>query len=273
MRLATLRTGFGTTTVRVDSDYTGVELEHEDVGALLRSGDWQKAAQLSGEPVVFEPRDFAPVIPQPDKVICVGLNYAKHVREMGREFPNQPTLFTKFAEALAGPYDDVQLPGYAQDKPDYEGELAVVIGHRAHRVEEKDALDFVAGYSILNDYTLRDFQRTTTQFHAGKSFYRSSGFGPWLVTADEWSPGGGATLTTTVDGEVRQRDNIDDLIFSIAKLVSFCSHLYPLNPGDVIATGTPEGVGFARDEFLRDGQKVRIDIAGLGYIENRTVFD
>lgn len=186
MKLATLRTAYGTTTIRVEGDGVGVELDHADVGELLRTGDWRKAAQLSGEPIVFDPRDLAPVIPRPEKIICVGLNYAKHVREMGREFPDQPTLFIKFADALTGPYDDIHLPDYAQHTPDYEGELAVVIGDRAHRVGEEDAPGFVAGYSIINDYTLRDFQRATTQFHAGKSFYRTAGFGPWLTTADEW---------------------------------------------------------------------------------------
>ena len=274
MRLATLRTQYGTTTVRVDSDYTGVELDHEDVGALLRSGDWRKAAQLSGEPIVFDHEDLAPVIPQPEKIICVGLNYARHIREMGRQAPDQPTLFVKFADALTGPFSDVSIPGYAQSKLDYEGELAAVIGTRAHRIDRSRALSHVAGYAIMNDYTLRDFQRQTTQFHAGKSFYRSSGFGPWLTTADEWSTGSGARLTTTVNGETRQDDNTDDLIFPVAELVSFCSHLYPLNPGDVIVTGTPEGVGFARDpqQFLGHGDTVRVEIEGLGHIENTTVF-
>ena len=202
----------------------------------------------------------------------MGLNYAKHIREMGREFPEHPTLFIKFADALTGPYDDVFIPEYGTRKLDYEGELAVIIGERAHRVTRNEALDYVAGYAIMNDYTLRDFQRQTSQFHAGKSFYRTAGFGPWLTTADEWSPGSGAILTTTVGGEERQRDNTDDLIFSVAELIEFCSQLYPLNPGDVIVTGTPEGVGFARtpQQFIEDGQNVTISIEGLGKISNTT---
>ena len=181
-------------------------------------------------------------------------------------------MFIKFADALTGPYDDVFIPEYGTQKLDYEGELAVIIGERAHRVSRDEALDFVAGYAIMNDYTLRDFQRQTSQFHAGKSFYRTAGFGPWLTTADEWSPGSGAVLTTTVGGEERQRDNTDDLIFSVAELIEFCSQLYPLNPGDVIVTGTPEGVGFARtpQQFIEDGQNVTISIEGLGHISNTT---
>lgn len=272
MKLATLRTVFGTSAIRIEGDNVGVELDYEDVGALLRSEDWRKAAQLSGEPIVFDQHDLEAVVPTPGKIICVGLNYAKHIREMGREFPEHPTLFIKFADALTGPYDDVYIPEYATQKLDYEGELAVVIGERAHRVARADALDYVAGYAIMNDYTLRDFQRQTSQFHAGKSFYRTAGFGPWLTTPDEWAPGGSARLTTTVNGEVRQQDNTDDLIFSTAELIEFCSQLYPLNPGDVIVTGTPEGVGFARDpqRFLQDGDTVAIDIEGLGHISNTT---
>ena len=272
MKLATLRTGFGTSAIRIDSDNVGVELDYEDVGQLLRSEDWRKAAQLSGEPIVFDQHDLEAVVPTPGKIICVGLNYAKHIREMGRDFPEHPTLFIKFADALTGPFDDVYIPEYATQKLDYEGELAVVIGERTHRVTRADALDYVAGYAIMNDYTLCDFQRQTSQFHAGKSFYRTAGFGPWLTTPDEWAPGGNARLTTTVNGEVRQQDNTDDLIFSIAELIEFCSQLYPLNPGDVIVTGTPEGVGFARDpqQFLQDGDTVAIDVEGLGHISNTT---
>jgi len=159
MKLATLRTAFGTSAIRIEGDNVGVELDYEDVGALLRSEDWRKAAQLSGEPIVFDQHDLEAVVPTPGKIICVGLNYAKHIREMGRDFPEHPTLFIKFADALTGPFDDVYIPEYATQKLDYEGELAVVIGERTHRVTRADALDYVAGYSIMNDYTLRDYAK------------------------------------------------------------------------------------------------------------------
>lgn len=271
MKLATLRTPYGTMCIRIEDNGIGIDLEHEDVGSLLREPDWRKAAALSGEPVAFVPEDLAPVIPQPGKIICVGVNYAKHAREMERELPHQPTLFIKFPDALTGPYDNIHIPAFAQSKLDYEGELAVIIGHRAHHVAAADALNYVAGYSIINDYTLRDLQRATTQFHAGKSFYRTAGFGPWLTT--DWKPGNHARLVTRLDGDVRQDDDTDDLVFSIPTLIEFISSLYPLNPGDVIATGTPEGVGFARGQFIQDGNSVRIDIEGLGHIENKTIFD
>lgn len=275
MRLATLRSQYGTTAIRLDSDVMGAQLDFEDVGELLRAEDWRKSAQLSGEPVVFDPEHLDPVILRPEKIICVGLNYSNHISEMKHEAPEDPTLFIKFADALTGPYANVKVPRYAAGQLDYEGELAVIIGTRAHRVDRKHALKHVAGYSIINDYTMRDFQTRTSQFHAGKSFYRTAGFGPWLTTADEWSPGRGARLTTQVNGQMRQHDNTDDLIFSVAQLIEYCSHLYPLNPGDVIATGTPRGVAAARDpqKFLGDADTVRIEIDGLGFIENTTYIE
>ena len=220
MRLATVKTAFGTTAVRIEGEatslmestmLTGIELDFDDVGALLRSGDWAKAAELSGEPLVFAAEDLAPVVPHPEKIICVGLNYAKHIREMNRDFPEHPTLFIKFADALTGPYDNIYIPEFGTKKLDYEGELAVVIGKRAHRVTKEEALEHVAGYAIMNDYTLRDIQRQTTQFHAGKSFYRTAGFGPWLTTSDEWSPGQHARVRTTVDGVLKQDDDTDEI--------------------------------------------------------------
>lgn len=139
MKLATLRTQFGTTAIRIDGPGVGVELDFDDVGQLLQAEDWCKSAQLSGEPIAFREQDLAPVIPTPSKIICVGVNYAKHAREMGRELPEQPTLFVKFPEALTGPYDDIYVPDWATSKLDYEGELAVVIGSRAHNVAMADA--------------------------------------------------------------------------------------------------------------------------------------
>lgn len=296
MKLATIRTGADTTaagviTTPLEQPQPGTALADslgsatlipgiDDVGKLLRHPDWRDIAESATVGVAaarslrFRRTDLAPVVPRPEKIICVGLNYAEHIREMGREFPDHPTLFIKFADALTGPFDDVEIPAFGQAQLDYEGELAVVIGQRAHQVSAAEALDYAAGYAIMNDYTLRDFQRRTSQFHQGKSFYRTAGFGPWLTTRDEWAPGGQAMLTTTVDGEVRQHDNTDDLIFSVAHLIEFCSHLYPLNPGDVIATGTPEGVGFAREPqaFINNAQATRISIEGLGLIENVTRF-
>ena len=266
MRLVTLRVPGHDLTVaaRLESDTTAVTYPgFPDVGALLQSDSWQE-----GERVSFSHDQLAPVIPSPSKIICVGLNYAKHIEEMGHERPDVPTLFIKFPEALIGPYDDAEIPDFNADTLDFEGELAVVIGKYARHVGEADAHAHIGGYAVINDYTQRHIQKRTKQWHQGKSLERTAGFGPWLDT--EWQPG--PTLTTTVNGEMMQQAPTDDLVFSPAKLIEFISHLYPLNPGDVIATGTPAGVGHARDpkRYLSDGDTVRVEIDGLGAIENTT---
>lgn len=263
MKLATIRTGDTTTAARLIDDDRAVKLRAEDVGELLRCGSFDE-----GEEFTFAKEDLAPVIPRPGKIICVGLNYAKHIAEMGHERPDVPTLFIKYPEALIGPYDDAEVPGFNADTLDFEGELAVIIGARARHVNEADAADYIAGYAVINDYTQRHYQKRTQQWHQGKSLEKTAGFGPWLDT--EWQPG--PALTTTLNGEVMQHAPTDDLVFTPAKLVEFISHLYPLEPCDVIATGTPDGVGHARDpkRYLRDGDTVRVEIEGLGAIENTT---
>ena len=261
MRLATIRTGDTTTAARLIDDTRAVSLNAPDVGALLRDGGFEE-----GEEFTFSPTDLAPVIPRPGKIICVGLNYAKHIEEMGHKQPDVPTLFIKFPEALIGPYDDAEVPAFNAETLDFEGELAVVVGKRARHV--KNGADYIAGYSVINDYTQREYQKRTQQWHQGKSLEKTAGFGPWLDT--EWQPG--PAITTTLNGEVMQHSLTDDLVFTPAKLIEFISHLYPLEPGDVIATGTPDGVGHARNpkRYLADGDTVRVEIEGLGAIENTT---
>ncbi|MET3943328.1 fumarylacetoacetate hydrolase family protein [Corynebacterium mucifaciens] len=259
MRLATIRTGDTTTAARIIGDGRAVALGAEDVGAVLRTGAYEE-----GEEFTFAPADLAPVIPRPGKIICVGLNYAKHIAEMGHEQPDVPTLFIKFPEALIGAHDDAEVPDFNADALDFEGELAVIIGSRARHAT--DGAKHIAGYSVINDCSQREYQNRTKQWHQGKSLEKTAGFGPWLDT--EWQPG--PTITTTLNGEVMQHAPTDDLVFTPAKLVEFISHLYPLEPGDIIATGTPAGVGHARDpkRYLRDGDTVRVEIEGLGAIEN-----
>ena len=261
MRLATIRTGNTTTAARLIDDTRAVTLNAPDVGALLHAGKFEE-----GEEFTFSPADLAPVIPRPGKIICVGLNYAKHIAEMGHEQPDVPTLFIKFPEALVGPYDDAEVPEFNAESLDFEGELAVVVGKRARHVS--NGADYIAGYSVINDYTQRTYQKRTQQWHQGKSLEKTAGFGPWLDT--QWQPG--PAITTTVNGEVMQHSRTDDLVFTPAKLIEFISHLYPLEPGDVIATGTPDGVGHARDpkRYLKIGDTVRVEIEGLGAIENTT---
>lgn len=269
MRLATLRTESGTRAARIVDKHRAVLIDDfSDIGALLQQPNWRDIAAENGPGIDFAPTDLAPVIPRPGKIICVGLNYAKHIEEMGHDKPDVPTLFIKFPEALIGPYDDAEVPSFNAETLDFEGELAVVIGKTARHVREAEAAGYIAGYSVINDYTQRHFQKRTQQWHQGKSLEKTAGFGPWLDT--EWQPG--PAITTTLNGERMQHAPTDDLVFTPAKLVEFISHLYPLEPGDVIATGTPDGVGHARDpqRYLADGDVVRVEIEGLGAIENTT---
>lgn len=272
MRLATLRTATGTLALKLESDTTGRVIPgFSDVGALLNDDQWYAICLDVDTPVVeFDPTDLGPVIPRPGKIICVGLNYAKHIREMGHPQPDVPTLFIKFPEALIGPYDLAEVPAFANNCADFEGELAVVIGAPARNVAAADAGGVIAGYAIMNDFTMRDIQKRTQQWHQGKSFENTAGFGPWLDL--DFTPG--PDLTTRVNGEVMQHDSTGDLIFTPADLVEFISRIYTLQPGDVIATGTPEGVGHARDpkRYLADGDVVEISIDGLGAISNRVTF-
>lgn len=267
MKLATLRTSDGTVAVLIGTA-TATEISSvADVGALLKQHNWRElAAAASGtaHPLeAIEPARWAPVVPHPGKVLCVGLNYRNHILEMGRTLPEHPTYFAKFAEALVGPFDDIELPAMS-DAVDWEGELAVVIGSPARNLTEEQAAASIAGYAVINDVSVRDFQYRTLQWLQGKTFEHTSPFGPYLVTTDEWTPG--PTLTTTVNGETMQEVSTSDLVFSPAKLISYFSQIVTLNPGDVIATGTPGGVGHARKppRYLTDGARLKTSIEGLG---------
>ncbi|MFC9768198.1 fumarylacetoacetate hydrolase family protein [Rhodococcus jostii] len=273
MKLATLRHAGTTVAVRVDSDTTGTVIDgYPDLSALLTDPNWASLAQnASGATVDLDGADYAPVVPNPGKIICVGLNYANHIQEMGRDLPEYPTLFSKFKEALTGPYDDVIVPSYAAAQLDWEGELAFVVGRQAYQVPEADAEQYIAGYSVMNDYTMRDYQYRTLQWDQGKTFEKTSGFGPFLTTTDSYTFGG--TLVTTLEGQVVQSTTTDDLVFTPAKLVEYISHIVTLQPGDVVITGTPGGVGHARKPglYIQDGQTVEVTIEGLGTVRNTTI--
>lgn len=275
MRLATIRSAQGTFAARVESDTTAVKIDgFANVGDLLQEDNWREVAeQAAGEEVSFELTDLEAVVPAPKKIVCIGLNYANHIKEMGRDLPEVPTLFVKFPDALTGPFDDVLVPEYANSALDWEGELAVIIGKRARRVKEADAADYIAGYAVMNDYTMRDYQYRTLQWHQGKSFEKSAGFGPWMTTSDAYEPGG--ELATYLGDEKMQTTPTDDLVFNPAQLVEYISHIYPLDAGDVIVTGTPGGVGHARDpkRYIGDGDVVKVEIDGLGHVANKTVFE
>lgn len=211
----------------------------------------------------------APVL-NPGKMICVGHNYREHIMEMGREIPPFPVIFAKFANTVIGPQDDIPFFPIS-DQLDYEAEFAFVIGKRARNVSQADALNYVAGYTIINDVTYRDIQRRTIQWLQGKTVEGSAPMGPWLITTDELKDPSGLEVVLTVNGEERQHTNTANLVFTVPYLVEFLSNLMTLEPGDVILTGTPGGVGVARNPqvFLKDGDVVRIEIDGVGALENR----
>jgi 2-keto-4-pentenoate hydratase/2-oxohepta-3-ene-1,7-dioic acid hydratase in catechol pathway len=210
-----------------------------------------------------------PPIVHPGKVLCIGVNYRKHVLEMGRDLPEYPWVFTRSADSFVG-HQDAMIRPAVSEQFDFEGELALVIGKTAHRVSAASALDHVAGYCCLNDGSIRDFQRHSGQFTAGKNFWRSGAMGPWLVTADEVGDPSALRLETRLNGEVMQSASTSDLIFDIPTLIEYCSTFARLEPGDVIATGTPGGVGAARKPplWMRAGDTIEVSISGIGTLTN-----
>lgn len=209
-------------------------------------------------------------VQKPGKIICVGHNYREHILEMGRELPSNPVIFAKFANTILGPEDNI--PHYPiSDQLDYEAEFTFVVGKQAKNVAEEDALEYVAGYTITNDVTYRDIQRRTLQWLQGKTVDGSAPMGPYLVTADELQNPSGLDVVLKVNGEVRQKTNTANLVFDVKKLVAFLSNLMTLEPGDVVLTGTPGGVGVAMNppQFLQDGDVVTIEIDKIGTLENK----
>ena len=263
MKLATVRTENGLRTVRVE-DGGYVDVGPGDVGELLRDADWRAVAAAAVGPVFqVEPSRLAPVVTRPGKIVCVGLNYRSHITEMGRDLPKFPTLFAKFAEALIGPYDTLTLPPES-DAVDWEAELAVVIGRDIRRGDRATALASIAGYTVLNDVSLRDWQFRTGEWLQGKTWEATTPLGPCLVTPDELPAD--AEISCTIDDEVVQKSTIGDLLFDPADLVSYISSVVTLHPGDLIATGTTGGVGHARKppRYLKDGQTVVTRVQGIG---------
>jgi len=275
VRLATIRLEDRTAAVRVDGD-TLVELDAPDVAGVLAAPDGLASARSAGGPEHdAQAVSYAPLVPRPSKVICVGLNYKSHIHEMGRDLPAYPTLFAKFSESLIGATDDIVRPPET-DQLDWEVELAVVVGRRARRATEAQAEEAIAGVTVLNDVTCRDWQARTFQWLQGKSWESTTPVGPWLVTPDE--VGGvrpSLPVRCTVDGQVMQSADTSDLVFDPVHLVRYVSTIIRLNPGDLIATGTPGGVGHARTPpvYLAGGELVVTEIDGIGALRNRVVTD
>ena len=210
-----------------------------------------------------------PVIPNPDKIVCVGLNYADHVKETGRATTEAPAFFVRMPDSQVAHGQPILRPRESE-RLDYEGEIAIVIGKGGRRITEADAWGHIAGYSCYNDGSIRDWQNFTTQWTAGKNFYRTGAFGPWMVTADEIKANQKLTLTTKLNGVELQRATTDMMIHSIPHQIAYISAFIPLLPGDVIVTGTPGGVGNKRTPqlFMKPGDVVEIEVDAVGILRN-----
>ena len=243
-----------------------------DLKALIAADLLAEAAQAAAqakESLPLADVQRLPVIPNPGKIVCVGLNYGEHVRETGRTVTEQPTLFLRVAESQLAHGEDIVLPPESS-KLDYEGEIAIVIGRGGRRIPEAEAWQHIAGYACYNDATLRDWQSATPQWTAGKNFFRTGGFGPWLVTRDEIADNQVMTLVTRLNGQEMQRTTTDKLIHSIPRQIAHISSFTPLAPGDVIVTGTPGGVGAKRTPpvWMKSGDVVEVEVDAIGVLCN-----
>lgn len=272
MRLVTISHRDGTAAGVVSGDTVSVLNGYPDVGALLAAGAGalEAARTPSGPEVPLDEQTLMRPVLEPGAVVCVGLNFATHIREMGRELPKYPMLFGKVPRALTDPFAPIPLVGIS-DQLDYEGELCVVIGREGRNISAENAWEHVGGLTVINDVTIRDYQRRTLQWFAGKTWEASTPVGPYVVTPDEIGDVGALELVVRVDGEERQRASIDDLVFDVPALIADISRIFTLRPGDLIATGTPGGVGDAMDPkgFLTEGSVVEVEISKLGTLRNR----
>jgi 2-keto-4-pentenoate hydratase/2-oxohepta-3-ene-1,7-dioic acid hydratase in catechol pathway len=242
-------------------------------GAAGRAGaeDFAKTAASEHQYPLSSVKLLAP-IPRPRKLICVGLNYRDHALETGAAIPDVPTIFNKFATAVIGPGDDIVLPKVSKS-PDYEAEFAFVIGQGGRHIAAENWRKHIFGYTIINDVSARDYQRATTQWLMGKTFDTFAPMGPWIVTADEIADPHNVDVQLEINGEILQNSNTRELIFKIPELIAFLSSVFTLEPGDIVSTGTPAGVGVARtpQRFLRAGEEVIVRIAGIGELINPVV--
>jgi 2-keto-4-pentenoate hydratase/2-oxohepta-3-ene-1,7-dioic acid hydratase in catechol pathway len=237
-----------------------------DMLSVIASG---RPAEREGSSYELSTVRLLAPIPRPPKLICVGLNYRDHAREAGLEIPSVPTIFSKFSNVVIGPGATIVLPKISK-RPDYEAEFAFIIGPEGRDIPAASALDHVFGYTIVNDVSARDYQMATSQWLMGKTFDTFAPMGPWIVTRDEIADPHALDLTLEIGGEILQHSNTRELVFGVPALIEFISSVVTLEPGDVVATGTPAGVGFARKppRYLRDGDEVVIRIQGIGELRN-----
>jgi 2-keto-4-pentenoate hydratase/2-oxohepta-3-ene-1,7-dioic acid hydratase in catechol pathway len=265
-------TGYGTTDgTRILDAAAVLGDRYPDLRAVI-AADALGELEGTGPALVLSDVTLLPPIPAPEKILCIGLNYLPHILETGRDKPEKPTIFTRYPDSVVGHGSPLICPS-ASDKFDYEGELAVIIGKPGRHIAEADTWDHIAGYSCFNDGSIRDFQGHTTQFWPGKNFEGSGGFGPWMVTPDEVGDITAQSLTTRVNGNVEQHTPISDMAITIPELIAYASTVTTLKPGDVIATGTPGGVGNHRKPqlFIRPGTVVEVEISGVGTLSNGAI--
>ena len=242
-----------------------------DLKSVLAAGALQavRDAAPAAQRYPLDELVWLPVIPNPDKILCVGLNYENHRAETGRSEVAHPTIFTRFANSQTGHLCPLVRPRVSTDF-DYEGELAIIIGKPGRHIARPDAMAHIAGYACYNDGSVRDYQRHTSQFTPGKNFMDTGPFGPWMVTPDEFGEPGPQRLQTRVNGQVVQDTLLSDMIFPIPQQIEYCSTFTRLEAGDVIATGTPGGVGSRRTPrlWLKPGDTVEVEIGGIGVLRN-----
>jgi len=244
-----------------------------DLKSLLATDGLAQAVELAAKrtaTLALSDVCLLPVIPNPGQIVCVGLNYADHVQETGRIVTESPTLFLRVPQSQVGHAQDIMLPPESS-RLDYEGEIAVIIGRGGRRISEADAWGHVAGYACYNDGSVRDWQSATSQFTAGKNFWRTGAFGPWMVPASDIAPGRVLTLVTRLNGVELQRATTDMMLHSIPRQIAYISTFTPLEPGDVIVTGTPGGVGAKRTPplFMKPGDVVEVEVDAIGILRNR----
>lgn len=267
------KVGFGVVKENGIIDLTG--RIHNDVSSikdLLKLDLIEKAEEFVAEKrpeISISEITHLPVIPDPEKIFCIGLNYQEHKEETGRPDVENPTIFTRFANSQTGHLQPLLKPNFS-DRFDYEGELAITIGKGGRYIPEDKAMDYIAGYSCYNDGSIRDWQRHTSQFTPGKNFPATGPFGPYLVTEDEIGDYKKLPIETRLNGKVMQKANLSDLIFPIPKLINYISSFTTLAVGDVIVTGTPGGVGDRRDPpiYMKPGDVVEVDIGKVGILMN-----
>jgi 2-keto-4-pentenoate hydratase/2-oxohepta-3-ene-1,7-dioic acid hydratase in catechol pathway len=281
MRLASFRTAQGAS-YGVVTNQGIVDLgrrlgnRYSDLRTLLEKNGLEEAKKAASSPADYRESEvtWLPVIPNPGKIVCVGLNYEEHRQETGRDKTEQPALFLRLAESQVGHKQPILRPRESKNL-DYEAEIAVIIGKAGRRISQKDSWNHIAGYSCYNDGSVRDWQRHTIQWTAGKNFAGTGGFGPWMVSADEIPAGALLTLSCRLNGERMQHATTEQMIFKIPKLIEYISSFTTLAPGDVIVTGTPGGVGARRNPpvWMKPGDKVEIEIDKVGVLVNSIADD